>query len=101
MVACVVLVVSIKVLCLDIVLERVHDGLLAFDVELDVVESLCPTGLVVDVLASDIRKCLAFKKLRDDPSYTRPLHLDLVSQREKIKIPQFVFAVKYISLPKW
>ena len=84
MVARVVLVVSVKVLCLDVVFEGVHDGLLAFDVELDVVESLRPTGLVVDVFASDIRKCLAFKKLRDDPSNTSPLHLDLVivSRRE-------------------
>ena len=52
---CVVLVVTVQCLCLDVVGEAFFDGLLPFDVKLDVVEGLCPCRLVVHVLAPDIR----------------------------------------------
>ena len=51
----VVLVVPVQCLSLYVVCEAFLDGLLSFDVQLDVVEGLCPRGLVVNVLATDVR----------------------------------------------
>ena len=51
----VVLVVPVQCLGLYVVCEAFLDGLLSFDVQLDVVEGLCPRGLVVNVLATNVR----------------------------------------------
>ena len=61
-----VLVVVVEGLDLDVVFERVFEGLEAFDVELDVAKGFGARGFIVNVDAFDVGFVLAFNDLVDE-----------------------------------